>query len=72
MDIETKRQNFKRLAEKRTQAIIDDLRILTNLTNTNNYEYDEEEVKKIFAAIEAAVKNSKKEFNKELNSKFKL
>jgi len=72
MDIETKRQNFRRLAEKRTQAIIDDLRILTNLTNTNNYEYDEEEVKKIFAAIEAAVKNSKKEFNKELNSKFKL
>ena len=72
MDVETKRANFKRLAEKRTQTIIDELRILTNLTNTSNYEYDEEDVKKIFSAIESAVKKAKKEFNKELNSKFKL
>ena len=72
MEVEKKRENFRRLAEKRTQTIIDDLRILTNLTNTSNYDYDEEEVKKIFAAIENAVKKAKKEFSKELNSKFKL
>lgn len=72
MEIAKKRENFKRLAEKRTQNILDDLRILTNLTNTSNYDYDEEDVKKIFTAIEKAVKDAKKEFSTELNSKFKL
>jgi len=72
MDAAKKRENFKRLAEKRTQNILDDLRVLTNLANTSNYEYDEEEVKKIFSAIESAVRAAKKEFSEELNSKFKL
>lgn len=72
MEIAKKRENFRRLAEKRTQNILDDLRILTNLTNTSNYDYDEEDVKKIFTAIEKAVKDAKKEFSTELNSKFKL
>lgn len=73
MDQAKKKENFKRLAEKRTQTIIDNIRILTNLSNLNNYDYEKEDVDKIFKAIEESLKAAKKEFNKELNNnKFKL
>ena len=47
-----KEENFKRLAENRTNKIIDMLHLLGNLSNTSNYSYSEEQVKTIFSAIE--------------------
>lgn len=60
---ETKRERFVRLAEARTNKILDMLKLLGNCSSKSNYEYSEEDVKKIFAAIERETKNAKAKFN---------
>lgn len=60
---ETKRGRFVRLAEARTNKILDMLKLLGNCSSTANYEYTEEDVKKIFGAIERELKNTKAKFN---------
>jgi hypothetical protein len=57
-----KRKRFKRVAEKRTQKILNMLRLLGNCGNKNNYKYSEEDVKKIFSAIEKEVSKTKEKF----------
>lgn len=70
---ETRRQRFKRIAGARTNKILDMLKLLGNCSNTGNYEYSENDVKKIFNAIEAEVKASKAKFIKSTKkSKFEL
>lgn len=71
---ESKRECFVRIAEARTNKIIDMLRLLGNCANTNTYEYAREDVKKIFAAIEEELKATKAKFDTvtTTNSKFKL
>ena len=74
-DQETKRDKFVKLAEARTNKIIDMLRLLGNCSNTSAYEYTQQDVDKIFSAIEAEVKEAKKKFNKiesKTNSRFTL
>ncbi len=60
---ETKRERFVRIAEARTNKIIDMLKLLGNCSSTSNYEYTEEDVKKIFAAIDREVRNARAKFN---------
>ena len=60
---ETKRERFVRLVEARTNKIIDMIKLLGNCSSTANYEYTEEDVKKIFGAIERVLKNTKAKFN---------
>lgn len=60
---ETKRDRFVRLAEARTNKIINMLKLLGNCSSTSNYEYTEEDVRKIFAAIDREVKNAKGKFS---------
>jgi len=45
MTSETKRQRFQRLAEKRTNDVLERLRILGNCANRGQYEYTPEEVR---------------------------
>jgi len=59
---ETKRECFVRLAEARTNKILDMLRLLGNCSSKGNYDYTDEDVKKIFNAIEKEVKNTKNKF----------
>ncbi len=61
---ETKREKFVRLAEARTNKIIDMLQLLGNCSNSSTYEYTQQDVDKIFAAIEAEVRVAKKKFAK--------
>jgi hypothetical protein len=61
---ETKRDKFARLAEARTNKIIDMLQLLGNCSNSSAYDYTSQDVEKIFAAIENQVRESKKQFNK--------
>lgn len=60
--METKRQRFVRIAENRTNKILDMLRLLGNCSNKSNYEYTDEDIKKIFTAIEKETKNAKNAF----------
>ena len=64
MEYETKREKFVRLAERRTNRIIDQLDLLGNLSNTNTYEYTKKDISKMFKAIEEALTESKRKFTK--------
>ena len=66
---ENKHSRFKRLAEARTEKIMDMLDLLGNLSNKSFYEYSDEEVKAIFSAIEESVIENKNKFNKHKKSK---
>lgn len=71
--IKSKSERFYEIAGNRTNRIIADLRLLGNCANKNNYEYTDEDVKKMFTAIEAALKESKAKFNKtKSKEKFKF
>lgn len=59
---DSKRARFIKIAENRTNKIIDMLRLLANCSNKSNYEYDEDDVKQIFTAIEKELKNTKNAF----------
>lgn len=61
---ETKRDKFVRLAEARTNKIIDMLQLLGNCSNTSAYDYTQQDVEKIFGTIENELKEAKKKFNK--------
>jgi hypothetical protein len=55
--------SFKRIASSRTKRVLDDVRLLGNCSNINTYAYSEEDMNKIFAAIEKEVKRVKSLFN---------
>ena len=68
-----KSQRFKRVAEARTNKIIESIRLLGNCSNRSNYSYSEEDVKKIFSAIESELKIAKQRYQtKSKTSKFEL
>lgn len=68
-----KSQRFKRVAEARTNKIIESIRLLGNCSNKSNYSYSEEDVKKIFNAIDSELKITKQRYKaKSKNSKFEL
>lgn len=62
MGNESKREKFVRIAEARTNKILDMMRLLGNCSSKANYEYTEEDVKKIFGALEKELKNTKNKF----------
>lgn len=62
MNKEDKKQRFKRLAASRTNDILNKLRILGNCANRSAYEYSEEDINKIFIAVERAAKESRSKF----------
>ena len=61
---ESKHDKFIRLAEARTNKIIDTLQLLGNCSNTSVYEYTQDEVEEIFQAIEQELREAKKKFTK--------
>jgi hypothetical protein len=67
-----KREAFRRLAEQRTIAVLQRLRILGNCANRQLYDFDDAEVRKIFRAIEAEVKATKAKFLKSGEKDFTL
>ena len=54
---ESKHDKFIRVAEARTNKIIDMIRLLSNCCNTATYEYTDEDVKKIFLCTRIRIKN---------------
>lgn len=71
--MEEKREKFKRIAERRTNTVLEQLRLLGNCANKHNYLYTEEDVKKIFSVIESELREVKAKFNSNSNKeKFRL
>ena len=74
-DNKTKKDNFKRLAEARTNKIINMIDLLANLSNKSNYSYTQEQVEKIFTSIEDSLREARSKFDdepKEKKRKFRL
>lgn len=68
-----KRERFEKVAVARTNKILNDLRLLKNCSNKNNYQFDNKDVAKIFSAIEAELKKTKNAFlGKSKEEKFTL
>lgn len=69
---ESKRDAFRRLAEKRTNAVLERVRVLSNCANPYAYDYDEDDVNKIFRAIEQEVKTARTKFMNHRKREFRL
>jgi len=71
---ETKRDAFKRLAVRRTNAVLDKLRILSNCANPYAYEWDDDDIRQIFGSIDQEVKLARARFQQVQRSRreFKL
>lgn len=72
---ETKSTSFKRLATNRANNALKNIRLLGNLSNTNNYSYTPDDVQRVFKIIEEELRLSKARFTLELSKKkrdFKL
>ena len=56
-----KKMKFRELAVKRVNNALKDIQLIGNLSNTSAYDYDEDEVKKIFKSLkeEIAIAESK-------------
>jgi hypothetical protein len=69
---ESKKETFRRLATQRTNAVLNRLRILGHCSNPQLYDYTEEDVRKIFRAIESEVRAVKAKFVNSSKSDFQL
>ena len=71
-----RRERFENVAARRTQKILDLLDILGNCSNKSNYEYTDEEVRKMFSSIKDKMKNTEAAFGNAINrsekNKFKF
>jgi hypothetical protein len=72
MKRETKEERFKRIAERRVQRVLDSLRSLSQCSNKRMYTCDEDQLKKIWDAIEGALQTCKGSFKKSETEEFKL
>jgi len=70
-----KRENFVRLAESRVSRAIDAIRIIGNLSNKSNYDYDSEDVQMIIKTLRAELNKLNEQFESKLGKskqQFKL
>jgi hypothetical protein len=68
---ETKSEKFKRLATKRVNALIKNMRLVSNLANKANYEYSEDDSNKIIRAISKSFDDLKSRY-KSKDKSFKI
>lgn len=64
--MESKNEKFVRLANARIDTLVDQLRVLTNLSNTSNYEYDEAQIDLMFKRIDREIRKVKRSFKEGL------
>ena len=67
-----KKDRFKKLATLRTNEVLYRLKVLSNCSNRQLYQYDEKEIDKIFSEIEKKVKEVKSKFHFVKHDKFHL
>ena len=69
---ESKNDRFRRLATRRTNAVLHRLQILSYCANPQLYDYSDDDVKKMFRAIESELKRVKARFTNSSKSQFSL
>ena len=68
-NVETKREKFVRIAEARTNKIINMIQLLGNCSNQSLYEYSQKDVNKIFNTIQTELDEAKKRYSKQDSQK---
>lgn len=63
-----KSERFKRVASRRVDSIIKDIRSLSKCSNLNNYEYSDEEINKMLKAIKDELKIMETLYKKNLTN----
>ena len=69
---ETKEKRFRRVAEKRIQRVIDSIRSLSHCSNKRMYQWNDEQLKKIWAAIDRELKKCKESFENSEPEEFRF
>ncbi len=70
-NIDVKRERFEKVASKRTQLLLDTFDKLIKCSNRNNYEYSEEDIKKMFKTIKEKLKYVENAYLQELQKNIK-
>lgn len=71
--IKTKRQRFEKVASNRVQKILDTFDSLSKCSNTNNYEYNKEDIDKMINVLRSKLKYVENSFKQNIekgNNKF--
>ncbi len=63
-----KKERFIRVGSRRVEAVIKSLRLLSNCSNINNYDYNEEDINKMLRAIKEQMKITETMFKKHLTN----
>lgn len=69
---ETRSDRFKRVATRRTNEILNRIRILGNCSNKSSYSYADEDIRKIFSTIEKELRVVKAKFSNQKGRNFHL
>ena len=67
--MKSRRDRFEEIATRRVQYILNKLDNLGNCANTNNYEYSEQDVNKMFTAIRNKLRITESKFKDGLKTK---
>jgi hypothetical protein len=71
-EVESKRDRFVRVVEKRVNNILQNLDSLGNCSNTRNYEYSQDDVRKIFQEVDKKLRETKLKFDDTTSGKQKF
>lgn len=66
---ELKKDRFKRVASRRVDNVLKNIRSLSKCSNPNNYEYNEEDLNKMVRAIKEELKTMDTLYRKNLTNK---
>jgi len=69
---ENKQQRFNRVVEKRVQNVLDSMRRLSQCSNRRMYEWNDEQLMKIWGAIDTELESCKQSYNNTEPDEFKL
>jgi len=69
---ETKEERFTRVVQKRVQNVLDSLRRLSQCSNKRMYRWDDEQLKRIWTAIDKELKICKASFENTEPEEFRL
>ncbi|NQV15055.1 hypothetical protein HQ531_06315 [bacterium] len=69
---ENKQHRFTRVAEKRVQNVLDSIRRLSQCSNPRMYEWDSDQLKKIWSAIDQEYQNCQASYKNSKPDLFKL
>lgn len=64
-----KTANFIKIAEKRTDKVLNSLRLLGQCSNRRSYEYSDDQVNKIFREIRRCIRQTEEKFRETKSKK---